>query len=350
MEIKIHKCFRLNEKSFSSVNELLNFSKNISPEVFSFLTNWFNDDDSLEVQTSGSTGVPKIIQLKKEFMKNSALATGAFFNLKENTTALLCMSTEFIAGRLMLVRALELGWHLDIVDPSSNPLKNLNKEYDFSAMVPLQLHNSLNEIHKIKKLIVGGGIVSYELENKIKDLNTEVFATYGMTETITHIAIKKLNNFSHFEHNKKPYYQVFPNVKISIDSRDCLVIVAPKVSDEAIVTNDIVKIHSETEFEWLGRFDTIINSGGVKLIPEQIEHKISEIINERFIVSGLKDELLGEKLVLIVEGNEDLNLMQKVKQLTSLSKFEQPKEIYFLSKFIETPTQKINRKKTIQLL
>ncbi|MFO7674065.1 MAG: O-succinylbenzoic acid--CoA ligase, partial [Lutibacter sp.] len=158
-----HNAFKLQGKSFNSIEELINFSKEISAEVSDFLRNWFDENSFVEVKTSGSTGNPKIIQLQKIHMIHSAKATGEYFNLPENTTAMLCMSTNYIAGKMMLVRALTLGWHLDIVEPTSNPLKNSDKIYDFSAMVPMQLHNSLADIHKIKKLIVGGGMVSNEL-------------------------------------------------------------------------------------------------------------------------------------------------------------------------------------------
>ncbi len=154
----------------------------------SFLKPILISDDFIIVNTSGSTGKPAQIKLKKEHMINSALATGSFFKLPENTTALLCLSPNYIAGKMMLVRALTLGWQIDIVEPSTNPLDKLQKHYDFCAMVPIQLQNSLSKIHFIKKLIVGGGAVSTELIKKLQDVTTEVFATYGMTETITHIA------------------------------------------------------------------------------------------------------------------------------------------------------------------
>ena len=350
MNKQFHNSFKLNGKSFSEVLTLLHFSKSISEEVYTFLKKWFDEAEFVEVKTSGSTGKPKTIQLKKEFMKNSALATGAFFNLKENTTALLCMSPNYIAGKMMLVRALELGWQLDVVEPTSNPLNYLNKTYDFSAMVTLQLHNSLNEIYKIKKLIVGGGVVSNELLSKIQNIETEVFATYGMTETITHIAVKQLNKLRYSKLVSESHYQVLPNINISQDSRGCLVIDAPEITSEKIITNDLVELISENQFNWLGRFDSIINSGGVKLIPEQIEEKLSSIISERFFVTGFQDAVLGEKLVLIVEGVKNKAILNKVKTLKTLSKFEKPKEIYFLNSFIETPTKKINRPKTVDLL
>lgn len=375
---KFHKDFKLQGKSFSSKEELINFSKrNLDIAVANFLQQWFNDSLFIEVKTSGSTGKPKVMQLLKKYMVNSAIATGSYFNLPENTTALLCMSPNFIAGKMMLVRALTLGWRMDIVEASLHPLKNSKKQYDFSAMVPLQLYNSLAEIYKIKKLIIGGGVVSEELLNKIQNIETEIFATYGMTETITHIAVKKLNNFKNIitsrtkqiainkkitsvnsllrndviaSETKQSYFEVLPNVTISTDNRGCLVINAPKISNEKVITNDLVELISEKSFKWLGRFDTIINSGGVKLIPEQIEEKLSKIITERFFVAGIKDAVLGEKLVLIVEGlRTDFNL-DKLKKLSILSKFEVPKEVFYVEKFIETPTQKINRKRTIKLL
>ncbi|MCH3884739.1 AMP-binding protein [Tenacibaculum aquimarinum] len=333
-----HKNFKLNGKSFTSINELLSFVRINASASYSFLFNWFSSDE-IQVQTSGSTGKPKVIQLKKEFMINSALATGNFFHLPENTTALLCLSPDYIAGKMMLVRALTLGWQLDLVAPTSKV--KINKEYDFSAMVSIQVENSIAEINKIKKLIIGGGVVSEELKNKLQKINTAFFATYGMTETITHIAVKKLNNFNNVTSGavEKSFYQTLPNVNIYIDSRNCLVIQAPKVSGELVVTNDVVQLVSETQFEWLGRFDNVINSGGIKLHPEKIEEKLSEVIKQRFFVAGISDSTLGEKLILVVEGDSSSVILSRVK---NLSKYETPKEIYFVETFVETETKKSN--------
>ncbi|KAB1159776.1 AMP-binding protein [Tenacibaculum aiptasiae] len=339
-----HKSFKLNSKSFSDKDELLDFSKEISDSIFSFFNDWFSTNDFVVVNTSGSTGTPKPIKLKKEFMKNSAVATGTFFTLREGTTALLCLSTDYIAGKMMLVRALTLGWEIDIVAPVSNPLEGLKKKYDFSAMVPMQLRNSLNELYKIDKLIVGGGVVSNDLIEEIQEKETKIYATYGMTETITHVAIKKLNHVALSDYNT---YEALPNVNFSKDSRNCLVIEAPKVTVEKLITNDVVSLISDKEFDWLGRFDNVINSGGIKLHPEKIEEKLSKIISERFFVIGVPDTVLGEKLILIVEGKKKNILLNS---LQDLSKYEVPKEVYFLDKFIETETKKIQRKKTLGLI
>jgi len=347
VESPFHSVFKLQGKSFNSKEELINFSKEISAEVANFLMNWFDTTSFVEVKTSGSTGSPKIIQLQKKQMVNSAKATGEYFNLPENTTALLCMSPNYIAGKMMLVRALTLGWHLDVVEPTSNPLKNSDKNYDFSAMVPMQLHNSLSDIHKIKKLIVGGGTVSNELLLKIQEVKTEIFATYGMTETITHIAVKKLNFIA--SNAKQSNYIILPNVKISLDDRGCLVIDAPKISEEKVITNDLVELILEKEFKWLGRIDNVINSGGIKLIPEQIELKLAEILKNRFFVAGISDIVLGEKLILICEGFKTDCLLKEIQHLKTLSAYEIPKEIYFLENFMETETNKIDRIKTLAL-
>ncbi len=342
----LHKDFKLNGSSFPSVDALLDISKINFQSIYPSLSSWYDGSDFIEVFTSGSTGKPKLINLRKRFMVNSAIATGAYFDLPAKTTALLCMSTNYIAGKMMLVRAIILGWQLDLVEPSSNPLEGIKKNYDFSAMVPLQLFHSLGSIYKIKKLIVGGGAVSNDLQNKIQNVNTEIFATYGMTETITHIAVKRLNNLP--LNGNTEHYKVLVNIGISIDSRGCLVIDAPNITDHQIITNDLVEIISDQEFKWLGRYDHIINSGGVKLIPEQIEEKLAEIIGQRYFITSKKDPSLGESVVLIVEGVKfDLDPEQF---RSVLSKFEIPKKIYFVDRFKETKSDKIDRKSTVESL
>lgn len=335
----VHKNFQLNGQSLSTKDEVLAYAKNSSISLHDFLLDWFSDEDFILVKTSGSTGTPKNIKLKKEFMVNSALATGNFFELKENTSALCCLPIDFIAGKMMLIRAITLGWHLDYIESTSIPLEHIDKEYDFSAMVPLQVHHSIKKLYFIQKLIVGGGVVSKELQQELLNVSTEVYATYGMTETITHIAVKKLN------HDFWNSYRVLPNVFISTDDRSCLVINAPNLAEEEIVTNDVVKLISENKFEWKGRYDNVINSGGIKLHPEEIERKLSNHFTNRFFVAGVPDEKLGEKLVLIIEGekftvNEDA--------YSELVKYERPKQVFFIRQFLETETGKIQRKQILK--
>lgn len=341
----IHQGFRLNGKTFSSVKELITYTEAIDDIAANFLVEWFNEEDHVFVQTSGSTGTPKQIALLKQHMVNSAKATGTFFDLEEGTTALLCMPAAYIAGKMMLVRALVLGWNLDLIAPNSNPLETTEKSYDFSAFVPLQLYKSLPYIYKVKKLIVGGGVVTQEFISKIQEVPTQIYATYGMTETITHIAVKKLN---HTGNNTIENYRTLPDVYITTDERGCLVIEAPKVSAVKVTTNDVVTIHTKETFQWLGRYDNVINSGGVKLHPEKIESKLERYISSRFFVTGIPDDILGEKLILIIEGKKeslDRNIIAK-----ALEKYEIPKAIYYIKEFVETPTGKIQRSKTLEQL
>ncbi|NQW35749.1 MAG: AMP-binding protein [Flavobacteriales bacterium] len=360
---KIHSNFSLNGCKFKSINDLLSSSESISEGVFLFLIDWFHADDFIVVQTSGSTGKPKTIKIKKEFMVNSALATGDFFNLKEDTTALLCLSPNYIAGKIMLVRALVLGWHLDVVNPSSHPLDGHHKTYDFCAMIPLQVQNSLLQLDRIKTLIIGGAAIDKILEQQLQKLKTRVFATYGMTETVTHIAVKQLNNcrtnvtssaspkdlfWQAVETPFKDSFKTLPNVFISKDKRGCLVIKAPKISDAPIITNDLVDIIDSQHFKWLGRYDTIINSGGIKIIPEMVEQKLENILLFRFFITGLSDKKLGEKVTLVCEGKAQS--IEKLQIEKVLSKYENPKQILFVEKFVETNTHKINRKATLKLI
>lgn len=339
---KLHPSFQLNGEVFDSQLELITYAEGISDALYWFLQEWFSDSETLIVKTSGSTGVPKLIAIKKEFMENSAKATGSFFDIGAGTKALCCLSTEYIAGKMMIVRALTLGWELDIVEPVSNPLENAFNAYDFCAMVPMQVKASLWDLHLVKKLLIGGGVVSANLQSNLERVSTKCFASYGMTETVTHIAIKKLNNYT----KEEECYQLLPNISISKDDRECLVIEAPLLADEPVITNDVVRINSDTTFEWLGRFDNVINSGGVKLHPEEIEKKLSKLITQRFFVIGIPDELLGEKLILIVEGDTIKIDLEDA----DLSKYEQPKAIYFVKAFVETETKKIQRLKTLDLL
>jgi len=346
----IHKDFTLNGCNYTEIDALLTDSKSISNEVFLFLNDWFDAADFIKVETSGSTGKPKLIQLKKSAMIASAKATGTYFGLSKKTSALLCLSTNYIAGKMMLVRALVLGWHLDMVNSSAHPLDGIKNSYDFCAMVPMQVQNSLAQLKQIKMLIIGGAPVSFNLTKALENLETSCFATYGMTETITHIAIKPLNLSAQKWRNNpiSNCFELLPNINISIDYRGCLVIDAPKICKELILTNDLVKLIDTTHFEWIGRFDCVINSGGVKISPELIEAKLAKYIPCRFFIAGLKNDYLTQKVVLVCEG--ETQDFSHIPFGEILKKYEQPKEIIFVKKFIETATQKINRNETLNFL
>lgn len=353
-----HSEFRLNKVHFSNEDltavayNLIKEGEAYEAKVGNFLLDWLNDKDYVEVKTSGSTGTPKLIRLKKEHMYNSAMASGKFFELPSNTTALLCMPCDYIAGKMMLVRAMLLGWHLDVVPPRANPLDQVFKIYDFCAMTPFQLDNSLSRLHLVKKLIVGGGVVSANLKKLIQGLSTKVYETYGMTETVTHIAARQINIDKEKVKEDPVPFTVLPNISLDTDERSCLIIKAPLISDETIVTNDVVEVLDQKRFLWKGRFDNVINSGGIKLHPEEIETKLQKIIAQRFFVASLPDDALGDKLVLLVESDFSEgaldNLEREIKNHNLLEKYEVPKKIYFIAKFEETPSGKIHRGNTLK--
>ena len=338
---KVHNQFKMNgfhfdredmlRVAYSFIKEGEDFEKHVGE----FFLDWFDDNDFMNLQTSGTTGAPKIIKIDKQAMVNSAIATGDYFNLSPGNKVLHCLPVKYIAGKMMFVRAFILGLDTNFVAPSSHPLAKNETKYDFIAMVPLQAQNSINQLSMVKKMIVGGAKMSDELEKNLLEVNTEVYETYGMTETITHIAAKKIGEKA---------FTVLPDVTISYDDRNCLVIHAPKISDEVIVTNDLVELVNENQFVFLGRFDNVVNSGGIKLIPELIEAKLSDKIKPRFFVIGIPDELLGEKLVLIIEG-EKFNIDESI--FNKLDKYEKPKEIFFKNKFKETENGKIIRKDSL---
>jgi O-succinylbenzoic acid--CoA ligase len=317
--------------------------------LYWFIRDWISADPYIEVKTSGSTGSPKWIRIEKDKMIQSALMTGEFFNLKPVDHALLCLPVNFIAGKMMVIRSFVLGLNLIPVEPSGNPLEGKHDDFDFAAMTPHQVSCILSEkkgyekLNKIKKLIIGGADIHPELMKEIRMLKNETFQTYGMTETITHVAVRKLN-----PPGESIHYQALPRITFVIDRRDCLVIEAPNLVAEKVITNDIVKLKNEKEFRFIGRYDNIINSGGIKLIPEEIEAKLDPFIHQRFIIAGLPDEKLGQKLVVIIEGKESETLdLQSLIKKSGLTKIEIPRQIIFSSRFPLTENGKIIRRELI---
>ncbi|MDD3772697.1 MAG: AMP-binding protein [Weeksellaceae bacterium] len=307
----------------------------LNPKIFweksilDFLNEWNSNHDYIIAHTSGSTGKPKEIRLSKKSMKLSAKLTGEFFNLQKGNTALLCMPVNFIAGKMMIVRAIELGLKLFCVEAKSQIDLEKFPSLDFVPMTPMQVEKSFDSIQKIKTLLIGGAPLSDDLRTKLIQTKVKVYESYGMTETITHIGLKEIS---------EEFFTVLNQVKIKKDDRNCLVIKTPYFEEE-VVTNDLVEITDEKYFKWLGRFDNVINSGGIKLIPEQIEEKLKPYIQKEFIVSSKPDAILGEKLILIIESDTfDFSLPDGL-----LGKFEKPKEILFIKEFPRTESGKIKR-------
>ena len=343
---KPHHLFKLNGQCFDTTKFKLlteNFDREDSKNknsLVKFINNWIDEIDFIEIETSCKVSTPRLIRIPKINLLNSAIATGSFFGLRPGYSALCCLPFAFIAGKMMFVRAWVLGLKLDVIEPSSYPLERLpEKFYDFSAMVPLQLQNSISKINQIKTLLVGGASVSEALALKLKGHTTTVFETFGMTETVSHIAAKNLSLGESF-------FEVLPGIEVTQDERDCLVVSAPQLSTKTLTTNDVVSIVSDTAFKWLGRYDNVINSGGVKIHPERLEKELQKQLKVRFFIAALTDETLGQKVVLIIEG--------EVKEIEldwhQIDPIKRPKNIYFVPVFSETRSGKIQRQKTLELL
>ncbi len=344
--------YTINHISYAQ-NELLDEAQRIlqsgapkwEKDVWTFIAVWFDDKETVQLKTSGSTGEPKVIDVEKKYLRNSARMTLDFLNLKKGNTALLCLSAQYIAGKMMIVRAFEGDLDLLIQEPSGNPLKSCNEKLKFVALVPLQVERMLNEngveaVERIDQIIIGGAAVGGQLLQQIKGLENMVWATYGMTETVSHVAMKRLSGEC-----VSDYFYPMTGVTFSADERGCLQIDAPHLCADRVVTNDIVEFDKNNGFRFIGRYDNVINSGGVKISPESVEQKITHFIKERFIISSVEDEHLGQKVVLIIEGKSECfdknELLSIIK--TVLLPYECPKDVYFVGAFEETGSGKVRR-------
>ena len=348
MNFKDYTQLKLNGRHFNG-DEIIaycNASKSNNLKMLGdFITEWLSPETTMKLQTSGSTGTPKIITVEKNQMLQSAKATTQFFGFEEGQNALLCLTITYIAGKMMVVRALFSKLNLICVEPDEAPLKKIpeNTFIDFAPLTPMQLNDTANS-SSVKTILLGGSAVSSKLESAIQELESQVYHGYGMTETLSHVALRKVNG-----EDKSEIYQALPGVKFSTDERGCLVISVPYLN-ERIITNDIVTLLNNYSFIWKGRADNIINSGGVKLFPESIELRISALLEEPFFVAGMPDNLLGEKLCMFIEAQkfdtEKLELLRdNLKKV--LDKYEIPKEILFVNKFQRTLSDKIQRQSTI---
>ena len=274
--------------------------------VEEFIAEWHSDSAYVRVQTSGSTGAPKPMLVEKRRMQNSARITCDFLGLKAGDTALLCMSLDYIAGKMMVVRSLERGLRLLAVEPSGHPLMALADRIDFAAMVPLQVWNTLQvpeeraRLEAIKHLIIGGGAIDEAMAVELRAFPNAVWSTYGMTETLSHIALRRLNGPEASE-----WYTPFPSVSVSLTDEDCLVIDAPEVCAQRLVTNDIAELSADGRFRILGRKDNVICSGGIKIQAEEVERQLQPHLHEPFLISKRRDAKFGEIVVLLTEGSVD---------------------------------------------
>ena len=392
----------INNKTFDyqqvkSIN--LDESKNHIPineyKTIKFCKEWMSGKTAFRINTSGSTGKPRQITITRDQMIASAHLTGKTFGLEKGDSALVCLSIDHIAGIMMLVRGFELGLKLTVIPPASDPLKDFpdNTRFDFAAFVPLQLHTIINEspekigiLNKMKAIIVGGASVNNSLEKEVQIIKAPVYNTYGMTETASHIAIRRLNG-----PDRSAFYTVMDGVEIGIDQRNCLKI--KSANKKWLITNDLVEsltpslpvgswqkavgkkklailptAHCQLPtwdlggaggaafaFKWLGRIDNIINSGGVKVQVEKVEATLETVLTKlkhsnRLFVTGLPHPALGKTVAVVFEGKSfSREKEEKIKKALSqvLNKYEIPRYFYYLNKFKETPSGKIDTKKNV---
>lgn len=329
--------------------------------ALAFCQAWMRGDSEFLLHTSGSTGAPKPITLTRTQMEASARATAAALGLVPGLRFLVCLPTAYVAGRMMLVRGLVLDSEMILVAPSSDPLRDVSQPIDFTAVVPLQLRTLLDGpdekralLDGARAILVGGAPVDAALEGAVSGLRAPVWQTWGMTETSTHVALRRLNGTQ-----PDDAFHLLPGAEIRLDGRGCLAVRGPMTNGVWIQTNDLVAIAGERAFRWLGRVDNVINSGGVKVFAETVEAEIAEIMAtldqqasrepRRHFVTGVPDERLGETVALVIEGAPDSDQTQGALLAAlreRLGPFRAPRVLLYVDQFSMTGTGKIARAAT----
>lgn len=312
-------------------------------DLYLFLEKWFDASPVITVHTSGSTGTPKELVVRKDRMMQSARLTCEFLNLQARDTALLCMNLRYIGAMMVVVRSLVAGLNLIVRPASGHPLSDIEEPLRFAAMVPLQVYNTLRvpeekeRLEQTDILIIGGGAVDDSLEAEISALPTAVYSTYGMTETLSHIALRRLNG----ETASKHYYP-FPSVELSLSAESTLVIKAPLICGEVLQTNDIACLYPDGSFTIAGRKDNVINSGGIKIQAEEMEKRLRPFIPVPFVVTSVPDPRLGQALTLLIAGQVDVRELESKLQ-TVLDAYHRPRHIFMTESIPQTENGKIDR-------
>lgn len=320
--------------------------------TLNFLQAWKSGEESFELTSSGSTGPPKHYTIPRQLLTASASQTIKYLHLKNTDHAFVCMNTAYIAGKMMLVRALEADMELTIVDPVMNPFANLTERPSFMAVVPLQLDeffkNGSNLASNIKAILVGGAPLSMSLRKKASAYKVPIYETYGMTETLTHVALKKISGPTPDQH-----FSLLPGVEIRQNNEECLEIRSAVTRNQWVITNDRVAMQGKDKFIWLGRKDFVINSGGVKIHPEQVEKKLEVFFNDRgwtnrFLIGPIDNDKYGQTVTLFVEGKLPIEKDQLLDEIRyRLDAYEQPKQIVYVAEFPVGPSGKLDRLSTI---
>lgn len=272
-------------------------------DLWRFLAEWFDEKSTVWGMSSGSTGSPKEMALEKARMMYSAGLTCSFLGLKPGEGALLCMPLQYVGAKMLVVRALVAGLNLICVAPSSRPLRECSFSPDFAAMTPMQVRSSLRQpdesarLRRIVHLIIGGGAVDASLQKELQKFPHAVWSTYGMTETLSHIALRRLNG-----PEASDWYRPFDGVSLSASPEGALIIDAPRLCAQRLLTNDLVEFGPEGCFRILGRKDNVINSGGVKVQIEAAEEMLRPHLGQPFLITSASDPGKGEQVILLVEG------------------------------------------------
>lgn len=312
-------------------------------DLYIFLEKWFDASPVITVHTSGSTGTPKELVVRKDRMMQSARLTCEFLNLQAGDTALLCMNLRYIGAMMVVVRSLVAGLNLIVRPASGHPLSDIEEPLRFAAMVPLQVYNTLRvpeekaRLEQTDILIIGGGAVDDTLEAEISALPTAVYSTYGMTETLSHIALRRLNG----ETASKHYYP-FPSVELSLSVESTLVVKAPLICGEVLQTNDIACLYPDGSFTIAGRKDNVINSGGIKIQAEEMEKRLRPFIPVPFVVTSVPDPRLGQALTLLIAGQVDVRELESKLQ-TVLDAYHRPRHIFMTESIPQTENGKTDR-------
>lgn len=308
-------------------------------DILSFANSLFSNSSELVFRTSGSTGKPKELSFSKEAIHRSAANTNAFFHLDKGIKALLALPIDYVAGKMMIARAIVGEYELIAVEPSAKPLEP-DLDFQFAPFTPHQFENILdNQIDLLPKesiILLGGSSVSEQLRQKTNQIQNAVYLGFGMTETLTHFAVANLNSTSNS-------FELLPDAEIRVDEQGTLSIRRRGITDSWLETTDIVE-RMGNGFIWKGRKDNVINSGGVKLHPEEIEQELERHINSAFFVYGIKDDILGEKAILFIEGDHAPDLSH----VNFSNRYLKPKEVVRLKTFLRTGSGKIQRKSTVE--
>lgn len=348
-----------NKDFIISAGQLLNYSdlQEILPaRLYNVIRDWKEGKDTFTFHTSGTTGNPQDVRIERNRILISARKTIAYLKLRPGITALIALNLEYIAGFMMLIRALESGMDIHYFPPTSDPFEKLdNHRKYFAALVPLQVHALLQkpfDLHNFHSLIIGGAALNIDLRHKVKELNYPIYETYGMTETVSHIALKRLNGES-----MNDEFELLEHVEMQCSEDSCLMIKADVTSGKWIRTKDIIEKTGEKKFRLLGRKDDVINSGGIKIHPLMLENQIqanaiAALRKREFVISSVADDKLGEKVALVIEGNPLDTLNEEIlkSDFQYINKYKRPKEILYLPKFPRTNSGKIRRASVKSLL